>query len=138
MIGAYSMKKLGLGIPFLILCGLVSTADLAAHHGTAQFDETRPVTISGFVTTVHWRNPHVHVYLSVRDDSGDVAIWTVEAGSKTDLVIAGWPPEKLKVGTELTITGFQAKPASGLKTQTITSRYLVFATRKPLLIGPSI
>jgi hypothetical protein len=132
------MKKLWLGILFVTLCGLASTADLSAHHGAAQFDEGKPVTLSGFVTKVDWRDPHVYFYLNAKDDSGKVESWRVETSSKRDLVIAGWPPEKLKIGTELTITGILAKPDSGLGIRTISSRYMVFAIRKPMLIGPSI
>src|SRR5688572_22560228 len=97
------MRKLGLVIFSVIFCGLAPTADLSAHHGTAQFDETKTMTISGFVTKLDWRNPHVYVYLDMKDQSGKVANWTVESGSTTELDLAGWSMERLTVGTALTV-----------------------------------
>jgi len=99
------MKKLSPGILVVILCGFAPTADLSAHHGAAQFDQTKEMTISGFVTKLDWRDPHVYVYLNVKDDSGKVANWTVESGSTTDLDLAGWTREKLAIGTGLTVKG---------------------------------
>jgi hypothetical protein len=138
MLTATTMKKLGLVILIVILCALASTSDLSAHHGVTLFDETKPVTISGFVTKLDWRNPHVSVYLNVKDDSGKVANWRVEAGSMTDLTVQGWNREKLAIGTELTITGNLARPDSGLGSRVIGSRDFTFVPRKQLLIGPSI
>ena len=43
----------------------------AAHHSiSAKFDDTKPVTLSGIVTLVDWTNPHVHVFVNVRDAEG--------------------------------------------------------------------
>ena len=37
-----------------------------AHHAVeAKFDETKPMTLTGIVTFVDWRNPHVHVFVNV-------------------------------------------------------------------------
>ena len=123
-----SMKPFGLALLIVTLCGVAS-----AHHGTAQFDATKPVTINGFISKVDWRDPHVHVYLLVKDET-----WTVETSSKKELAMTGWTAEKLKIGTELTITGILARPDSGLGARVVSSRYLIFASRKPVLIGPLI
>jgi len=50
---------------------LLSAAPIIAHHAfTAEFDASKPVTIRGFVTKVEWTNPHVWVYLDVKDQAG--------------------------------------------------------------------
>jgi len=47
---------------------LLSAAPVMAHHAfSAEFDAKKPVTIRGFVTKVEWTNPHVWVYLDVKD-----------------------------------------------------------------------
>ena len=48
---------------------LLTAAPVVAHHAfTAEFDAKKPVTIRGFVTKVEWTNPHVWVYLDVKDE----------------------------------------------------------------------
>ena len=45
---------------------LAGAPGLAHHSVAAKFDESKPMTVSGVVTLVDWRNPHVHVFLNVR------------------------------------------------------------------------
>ena len=46
---------------------VVAAAPLAsAHHEIlAKFDDKKPMTLTGVVTLVDWRNPHVHVFVNV-------------------------------------------------------------------------
>ena len=45
----------------------------AAHHAiAAKFDDTKPTTLTGIVTLVDWANPHVHVYVNVKNEGGRV------------------------------------------------------------------
>ena len=49
-----------------------------AHHPiSAKFDDKKPQTLSGIVTLVDWSNPHVHVFMNVKDDN-DADNWAVE------------------------------------------------------------
>ena len=57
----------------LVGAGLVAAAALrvAAHHSfAAEFDINKPVTLTGAVTKLEWMNPHIWVYLDVKDDHG--------------------------------------------------------------------
>ncbi len=50
-----------------------------AHHSIAgQFDMQHGVTLAGVVSKVDWINPHIQVYLDVKDKKGKVETWKLE------------------------------------------------------------
>jgi uncharacterized protein DUF6152 len=58
------------------LCGL----PLLAHHSfTAEFDGGKTVTLRGVVSKVDWINPHIFVYVDVKDDSGKTTTWALQS-----------------------------------------------------------
>ena len=62
----------------------------AAHHAiSAKFDDTKPVTLNGIVTLVDWSNPHVHVFVNVKDPKNQLLNWAVELESPIDLQQSG-------------------------------------------------
>lgn len=75
-----------------LLCGLFLAAMPAmAHHAfAAQYDTARTLTFKGTVTKVEWKNPHIYVYIDVKDDAGKVANWAFEGASATGLYRLGW------------------------------------------------
>ena len=48
---------------------LVPTAVLAHHALQAQFNMKQTITLTGAVTKMDWSNPHVRLYLDVKDES---------------------------------------------------------------------
>ena len=71
----------------------------AAHHSfAAQFDGDKPVVLKGAITKVDWRNPHIWVYLDVREADGTVTKWECEGGAPNALTRQGWSREHLKLG----------------------------------------
>jgi hypothetical protein len=93
---------------------LLSAAPVVAHHAfTAEFDAKKPVTIRGFVTKVDWTNPHVWVYLDVKDETGAWKNWGFEMGAPHQLQTRGWTRELLKIGDELVVEGSMAKSGPG-------------------------
>jgi hypothetical protein len=96
----------------LLVAGLVLTGGrLAAHHSfAAEFDSQKPITVTGTVTKVEWTNPHVWVYLNVKDAAtGQVANWGFEMGPPHGLQRRGWRRETLKLGDSVTVAGSMAK-----------------------------
>jgi Family of unknown function (DUF6152) len=58
---------------------LLATAVASAHHSVAgQFDVHTTVELAGVISKVDWVNPHIHIHLDVRDQSGKVETWTLE------------------------------------------------------------
>lgn len=51
-----------------------------AHHSfAAEFDAGKTVTLHGVVSKVDWVNPHIFVYLDVKDDSGKMTTWALQS-----------------------------------------------------------
>ena len=92
---------------------LATAALLFAHHSfAAEFDANKRVTLKGTVTKVDWRNPHIYVYLNVKDDTGKVTEWACEGGPPNVLLRQGWTRNSVKEGDEVTIDGAVAKDGS--------------------------
>jgi hypothetical protein len=98
----------------LLVAGLLAGVGTAmAHHSfAAEFDRDKPVKLKGIVTKVEWTNPHVWIYLNVKDDSGKVTNWGAEMGPPHGLQRQGWRRETLKIGEEITVDGWLAKNGS--------------------------
>jgi hypothetical protein len=96
----------------LLVTLLLAAAAVTAHHEIlAKFDDSKPLTLSGVVTLVDWRNPHVHVFVNVRDGSQTVN-WAIELESPIDLQQGGWNRESVKPGDPVTVQGIAARDGS--------------------------
>jgi hypothetical protein len=91
---------------------LLLGGSLTAHHEIlAKFDDTKPMTLNGVVTMVDWKNPHVHVFMSV-PGGGERANWAVEIESPIDLENSGWTDTSLQPGDAITVNGIVARDGS--------------------------
>ncbi|MBI3047703.1 MAG: hypothetical protein HYY76_05270 [Acidobacteria bacterium] len=89
----------------LILVVLVSmgAGTLAAHHGRgATYDMKKQVTLKGVVSEVAWRNPHVVIYMDVKEPDGSVVNWAFENSGVGTLARQGYNRNTLRVGQEIT------------------------------------
>ena len=77
------------------------------HHSfAAEFDITKPVTLTGKVTKIEWTNPHAFLFIDVADkQTGAVTNWEIEMGSPNGLTRLGWTRTLLKTGDEVTVDG---------------------------------
>ena len=83
---------------------------LTAHHAfSAEFDQSKPVTLEGTVTKMEWINPHAWIHIDVVDESGNVVAWSIEAGAPNGLLRRGFTRDSLLVGTKILVAGYQAK-----------------------------
>ena len=90
----------------LVLGMILLAAPAVAHHAFAtEFDATKPVTITGFVTRVQWTNPHAWFYVNVTDEAGKIENWGFEMGSPNSLYNNGWTRDSLPIGEEVIVAG---------------------------------
>jgi hypothetical protein len=76
---------------------------LSAHHGRGQsFDMKNRVTLKGTVSQVKWQNPHVLIFIDVKDESGKVVTWAFENSNVHTLATQGYNRNTLRVGQEVT------------------------------------
>src|SRR5207302_8584490 len=97
-----------------LLVAIVSLAAAAipavAHHAfQAEFDQKKPIKLSGKVTGMEWINPHAWIHIDVMGDDGKVTNWMVECGSPNIMLRRGFTKRSLEAGTEISVAGYQAK-----------------------------
>jgi Family of unknown function (DUF6152) len=94
---------------------LLATMRISAHHAfAAEYDENKPVTVSGTVTRFEWTNPHAWLYVDGKDESDKVTSWSFEMGSPNGLLHRGWRRTELKKGDQVTVEGYRAKDGGNL------------------------
>ena len=88
-----------------MIAPLVAAALLAAatpafpHHSfSAEYDATKPVSVTGVVTKVEWQNPHIWFYVDVKDDKGKVTTWGFSGGPPGMLTRRGITRDVLMFG----------------------------------------
>ena len=114
----------------LILAISTAVPVLAHHSFSAQYDRTKPITLTGPVTKVDWINPHARFFIDAKDDKGAVANWEIELAAPAMLMRRGWTKNSLKVGAVVTVAASLAKDGSKLanaSTVTLSTGERVFA-----------
>ena len=83
---------------------------LAAHHAvSAEFNAEKVITLKGVVSKVDWVNPHIFIYVDVKDESGKVTTWRLQSLPPMFFKNSGLTKEKLLDGAETTVTAYPAK-----------------------------
>lgn len=90
--------------------GLLALASVAlAHHGTANYDTSKQITVKGVVTGFEFVNPHVQIAWDAKDESGATQKWDGELTSPNRLSRVGWTKSSIKPGDTITISGYPTK-----------------------------
>ena len=87
-------------------------ASAAAHHSVSgQYDSAKPLTLTGVISKVDWINPHIYLYLDVKDKDGSVTSWTLSTLPTAMMRRAGLTRESLqgKPGEVVTVNAIAAR-----------------------------
>ncbi len=108
------MKKIekGLAVAAILAGAILAPRLVSAHHSSSSYDMEHPVAVKGVVKNMEWTNPHVFIFLDVKDESGSVEEWRVEGNSPNMLTRVGWKKEMINPGDALQVNGAPAKNGS--------------------------
>src|SRR2546430_1315633 len=106
----YSTRYLSVVIAALIV---FATASMSAHHSlTGQFNMDSAQQLTGTISKVEWINPHIYIYLDVKDPAGKVETWALETYPPAFLRRAGLTKAALGVGQSVTARVLIARSTS--------------------------
>lgn len=86
----------------LLALTLSSSGAVWAHHSAAQFDFGQTVRIEGVVKEMRVGNPHIALFLEVKDDKGTRVI-EYEGHSRNNVYRRGWRPDMVHEGDTISI-----------------------------------
>jgi hypothetical protein len=127
--------KIHLALAVAVMTCAWAPVRVAAHHSfSAEFDASKPITLKGVVERIEWTNPHAHMIVDVKDDTGRITTWKFELASPKVLVQqCGWKPTMVNIGDEVTVEGAMAKDG----TATANARALTLADGRRMSAGSS-
>jgi hypothetical protein len=112
----------------------LSAATALAHHSfAAEFDASQPIQLTGTLTKMEWVNPHGWIYIDVKDQSGKVVNWAIEAGAPNALLRRGLRKTDFPIGSEVVVKGFRAKNG----TPTANGQTVTFKDGRNFFLGAS-
>jgi len=112
----------------------LSAATALAHHSfAAEFDANQPIQLTGTLTKMEWVNPHGWIYIDVKDQSGKVVNWAIEAGAPNALLRRGLRKTDFPLGSEVVVKGFRAKNG----TPTANGQTVTFKDGRNFFLGAS-
>jgi hypothetical protein len=90
---------------------MLAASPAYAHHAW-QLDRSKMVTLKGTVTKFDFANPHVQIYLQVKDDNGNAETWQAGGPSPNQLSRAGWTRDTVKPGDPISVEGYRNRDGS--------------------------
>ena len=95
------------------LFALVAVSPVLAHHSfSTEYDRTKPVSVTGVVRKVEWKNPHIWFYVDVKDANGRLTTWGFSGAPPSFLMRQGIPRDAMKIGDVVKVDGFRARDGS--------------------------
>ncbi len=90
-------------LSFAAICAVALALPASAHHSHGNYDITKWMSVEGTVKEVHLINPHSWIYVELKDDKGEPAIWALEATNPISLQRKGIKKEDVRAGDKIKI-----------------------------------
>jgi hypothetical protein len=93
------LRQIGL----MIMCVIVYALPLSAHHSHNAYEVTVWSNLEGIVKEIHFIVPHSWVYMEVKNEKGEAALWALEAAGRQAILNNGVKPEDIRVGDRIRV-----------------------------------
>lgn len=94
---------------------LLLAAPAFAHHSFGvHYDSKKVGKIEGVAKKFRFTNPHGILELEVKNDKGQMELWTVETTAPVYMQRRGWSRNSIKAGDHLVVEGWLARDGSHL------------------------
>jgi hypothetical protein len=108
-----SMKRTFASAAVFVAVLVVSSVPGLAHHTVANtVDVSKLVSLTGTVTSVEWKYPHVIYHVAVRDTNGGEIDWEIESRHPQGMRQNGIEPDTIKAGDRVTMNAMLALDGS--------------------------
>jgi hypothetical protein len=105
-----------------------------AHHSeTAEYDNTKPVKVTGVLKKVEWQNPHVWFYVDVKEADGSTTTWGFSTAPPGSLMRRGINKTVFKIGEVVNVEGSRARDGS----PNASGRRVTFADGRNVMTAPA-
>jgi hypothetical protein len=97
-----------------IFAALFAAGSLSAHHSSVFFDLSKTFMLTGAITKVDWRNPHVVISMEAKNAGSKAEVWELESGAPSWFKgrSLGRGDFDKAVGQVVTVEGVRAKDGS--------------------------
>ena len=96
--------RIGPAMLSMVAAALLIPDSLTAHHSSAAYDTGKRVTLKGTVKEWVYSNPHCFLILEVKNEAGEVVLWTNETQAPSVIFPVGYRRDSFKFGDHVTIT----------------------------------
>jgi Family of unknown function (DUF6152) len=115
----------------LAASALFAGAAFAHHQFSSEYDQNKPMTLTGTIQNVQWNDPHVHFTLDVKNQSGKQEMWTLETAKPEYLKDHGVPRSMFKKGERITVNAYAATKNADVA----SARMITFADGKTMQVA---
>ena len=91
----------------LLIAATLCALPAFAHHGWSEYDQEKPLTLTGKVKESGYEHPHGHISLETPGKT-----WRVVLAPPSRMQARGLPPEDIKAGSTVTVVAYanRSKP----------------------------
>ena len=79
----------------VLAAGIAAVPALAHHSVPGTFNVEKTVVIKGTISKIDWINPHIYIYVDVKDRAGAVTTWKIETLPTNHMRRAGVTKEEI-------------------------------------------